>query len=98
MAELPLEGDLEAPTYAASRLWRAINGRAPGPAPHQLSKNRRERLSAAIRALDAHSVGGSYRVIGEALSRAQGRLAQPPRVPKIVPPTFGIPLRSLAPP
>ncbi|UQR64895.1 DUF2285 domain-containing protein [Bradyrhizobium sp. C-145] len=66
-AELPFDGDLEARAYAARRLWRAINGRAPGPAFHHLSKQRRERLSAAIRALDAHSAGGSYRMIAEAL-------------------------------
>ncbi|MEZ2142200.1 DUF2285 domain-containing protein [Bradyrhizobium sp. DN5] len=48
-------------------MWRSINGRSPRPAFHQLSKQRRERLSAAIRALDAHSAGASYRVIAEAL-------------------------------
>jgi hypothetical protein len=66
-AELPFDGDFGARAYAARRLWRAMNGRAPGPAFHQLSKQRRERLSAAIRALDARSAGGSYRVIAEAL-------------------------------
>lgn len=66
-AELPFDGDFDARAYAARQLWRAINGRAPGPAFHQLSKQRRERLSAAIRALDAHSTGGSYRMIAEAL-------------------------------
>ncbi|MDA9453569.1 hypothetical protein XI07_15145 [Bradyrhizobium sp. CCBAU 11445] len=66
-AELPFDGDLEERVYAARRLWRAMNGRPPGPAFHTLSKQRRERLSAAIRALDAHSAGGSYRVIAEAL-------------------------------
>ncbi|MCA1550076.1 DUF2285 domain-containing protein [Bradyrhizobium sp. BRP19] len=66
-AELPFDGDFDARAYAARRLCRAINGRVPGPAFHQLSKLRRERLSAAIRALDAHSAGGSYRVIAEAL-------------------------------
>ncbi|WP_245509660.1 DUF2285 domain-containing protein [Bradyrhizobium vignae] len=44
-----------------------MNGRAAGPAFHELSKQRRERLSAAIRALDAHSAGGSYRVFAEVL-------------------------------
>jgi hypothetical protein len=67
VAELPLDGDFEARAYAARRLWRAMNGRAPGPAFHQLSKQRRERLSTAIRALDAHNAGGSYRIIAEAL-------------------------------
>jgi hypothetical protein len=66
-AELPFDDDFGARAYAARRLWRAINGRAPGPAFHTLSKQRRERLSAAIRALDAHSAGGNYRVVAEAL-------------------------------
>ncbi|WFU26810.1 DUF2285 domain-containing protein [Bradyrhizobium sp. CB1717] len=66
-AELPFDGDFGARAYAARRLWRAMNGPAPGPAFHTLSKQRRERLSAAIRALDAHSAGGSYRIIAEAL-------------------------------
>ncbi|UWU76178.1 DUF2285 domain-containing protein [Bradyrhizobium huanghuaihaiense] len=66
-ADLPFDGDFDARAYAARRLWRAMNGRAPGLAFHQLSKQRRQRLSAAIRALDAHSAGGSYRVVAEAL-------------------------------
>jgi hypothetical protein len=66
-AELPFDGDLEERAYAARRLWRAMNGRVSSPAFHTLSKHRRERLSAAIRALDAHSAGGSYRIIAEAL-------------------------------
>lgn len=67
VAELPFDDDLEARAYAARRLWRTMNGRAPGPAFHQLSIQRRERLSVAIRALDAHSAGGSYRIVAEAL-------------------------------
>nr|WP_244978912.1 DUF2285 domain-containing protein [Bradyrhizobium pachyrhizi] len=66
-AELPFDGDFEARAYAARRLWRVMSGRMPGPAFHQLSKQRRERLSAAIRARDAHSAGGSYRIVAEAL-------------------------------
>nr|WP_249803761.1 DUF2285 domain-containing protein [Bradyrhizobium zhengyangense] len=67
VAELPFDDDFDARAYAARRLWRAMNGRAPGPAFHQLSKQRRERLSAAIRALDARTAGGSYRMIAEGL-------------------------------
>lgn len=66
-AELPFDGNFDARAYAARQLWRAMNGRAPGPAFHKLSKQRRERLSAAIRALDARSAGGSYRIVAEAL-------------------------------
>ncbi|MDD1522881.1 DUF2285 domain-containing protein [Bradyrhizobium sp. WBAH42] len=66
-ADLPFDGDFDARAYAARRLWRAMNGRAPGPAFHELSKQRRERLRAAIRALDAHGAGASYRVVAEVL-------------------------------
>ncbi|QDW39853.1 DUF2285 domain-containing protein [Bradyrhizobium sp. KBS0727] len=65
VAELPFDSDFDARAYAARRLWRAINGRPPGPAFHQLSKQRRERLSAAIRALDARGAGSTYRAIAE---------------------------------
>ncbi|WP_346732642.1 DUF2285 domain-containing protein [Bradyrhizobium sp. 186] len=66
-AEVPFDGDFDARAYAARRLWRAMNGRTPGPAFHELSKQRRERLSAAIRALDARNSGGTYRSVAEAL-------------------------------
>ncbi|MFB9262296.1 DUF2285 domain-containing protein [Bradyrhizobium erythrophlei] len=67
VAELRFDADFEERAYAARRLWRAMKGRAPGPAFHDLSNQRRERLSAAIRALDARSAGGTYRTIAEAL-------------------------------
>lgn len=67
VAELPFDGDFDARAYAARRLWRAMNGRASGPVFHELSKQRRERLSAAIRALDARAAGNTYRAIAEAL-------------------------------
>ncbi|WP_244541969.1 DUF2285 domain-containing protein [Afipia sp. GAS231] len=44
-----------------------MNGRAPGPPFYELSKQRRGRLGAAIRALDARNSGGTYRSIAEAL-------------------------------
>ncbi|WP_349517421.1 DUF2285 domain-containing protein [Bradyrhizobium lablabi] len=65
VAELPFDGDFEARAYAARRLWRATRGRTPGPAFHQLSKQRRGRLSAAIRALDARATGSTYRALAE---------------------------------
>lgn len=65
IAELVLDGDFDARAFAARRLWRAMNGRTPGPAFHELSKQRRERLSAAIRALDARAAGSTYRTIAE---------------------------------
>jgi hypothetical protein len=66
-AELLLDRDFEVRAYAATRLWRAMNGRAPGPAFHRLSRQRRERLCAALRAVAAYFAGATYRSIAEAL-------------------------------
>ena len=66
-AELPFDVDFEERAFAARRLWCAMNGRAAGPAFRDLSKQRRERLGGALRALDAHAAGGTYRAIAEAL-------------------------------
>ena len=67
IAELPFDGAFEERAYAARRLWRAMSGRKAGPAFRDLSKQRRERLSEAIRALDAQTAGSTYRAIAEAL-------------------------------
>jgi hypothetical protein len=66
-AELPLDADFEIRAHASHRLWRAINGRPSGPPFHQLTAQRRERLALALRALDGHIDGASYRVIAEVL-------------------------------
>lgn len=67
IAELPFDGDFEERAYAARRLWRSVKGRTAGPAFRDLSKQKRERLSEAIRALDARSDGSTYRVVAESL-------------------------------
>ena len=54
-AELPFDDDFEIRAHAARRLWRALNGRPAGPAFHELSPQRRQRLALALRALDAQS-------------------------------------------
>nr|WP_247436138.1 DUF2285 domain-containing protein [Bradyrhizobium sp. 139] len=66
-AELALDADFEVRANASHRLWRAVNGHSPGPPFHRLSAQRRERLSLALRALDGHMEGASYRVIAEVL-------------------------------
>ncbi|WP_377830666.1 DUF2285 domain-containing protein [Bradyrhizobium lupini] len=66
-AELPLDADFEIRAHASQRLWRAINGRPPGPSFHQLSAQRRERIVLVLRALDGRMDGASYRVIAEVL-------------------------------
>ena len=70
-AELPLDVDFEIRAHAARRLWRALNGRATGPAFHELSPQRRHRLALALRALDASVEGNSYRTIAEVLFGAK---------------------------
>ena len=67
VVELSLDDDFDARAYAAHRLWRALNGRAPGPPFHELSAQRRQRLALALRALDARLGGGTYRMIAEVL-------------------------------
>ncbi|WIW50311.1 DUF2285 domain-containing protein (plasmid) [Bradyrhizobium sp. 62B] len=66
-AKLPFDVNLPARAHAARRLWRALDGRAPGPAFHELSKQRRDRLRQAARALDGRQACNTYRVIALAL-------------------------------
>jgi hypothetical protein len=70
-AELPFDDDFDIRTHAARRLWRALNNRALGPAFHELSPQRRQRLALALRALDARADGNTYRVIAEVLFGAK---------------------------
>ena len=49
------------------RLWRAVNDRPQGPASHGLTPRQRARLLLALRALDGHLEGASYRTIAEVL-------------------------------
>ncbi|WP_439396774.1 DNA -binding domain-containing protein [Bradyrhizobium sp. PMVTL-01] len=63
-AELPFHGDIEVRAYAARRLWRSMDARQVLP----FINYRNDRLRAAIRALEAHGAGASYRVIPEVLS------------------------------
>jgi hypothetical protein len=69
--ELPFDDDFEIRAHAARRLWRALNGRAAGPAFHELSPQRRQRLALVLRALDARAEGNSYRTIAEGLFGAK---------------------------
>jgi len=69
--ELPLDGDFEMRAHAAHRLWRALNGRPPGPPFHALSSQRRQRLALALRALDARMDGNTYRAIADVLFGAE---------------------------
>jgi hypothetical protein len=70
-AELPFDADFEIRAHAARRLWRTLNERAAGPALHELSPQRRQRLALALRALDARASGSTYRAIAVALFGAK---------------------------
>jgi hypothetical protein len=70
-AELPFDDDFDIRAHAARRLWRALNGRVAGPAFHELSPQRRQRLALALRALDARAEGNTYRTIAEVLFGAK---------------------------
>lgn len=60
---LPLDQFFEIRATAATRLWRSLSGRNPGPNPAALSKARRDRLVLALRALDGWQEPVSYREI-----------------------------------
>jgi T6SS, Transcription factor, DNA binding domain len=75
VVELPLDGDFEFRADAGRRLWRALNGRPPGPPLHALSAHRRRRLSLALRALDARTDGSTYREIAQVLF-GPGRISE----------------------
>jgi hypothetical protein len=64
---LPLDRLFDIRAAAALRLWRALTGRQPGPDPGTLTKDRRNRLILALRALDARLEKASYPEIATAL-------------------------------
>jgi hypothetical protein len=66
-AELLFDANFDIRAHAARRLWLMLNGRPAGPAYHELSPQRRQRLALALRALDARAEGNSYRTIAEGL-------------------------------
>ncbi len=64
---LPFDALFEVRMAAALRLWRALNGRRPGPNPAALSEARRTRLILALRALDGRLEGATHREIAAGL-------------------------------
>jgi hypothetical protein len=68
---IPLDQDFNSRAEAAAHLWRRLQRRSRGRAIDRLSPQRRQRLVLALRALDGHLVGETYRVIAQVLfSRA----------------------------
>jgi hypothetical protein len=66
-AVIPLDQDFASRADAAIQLWRRLMGRSRGRIADRLSPQRRQRLVLALRALDAHLVGETYRVIAQVL-------------------------------
>ena len=64
---IPIDADFGARAAAAMRLWRMIAGQPHGSRPARLTRQRSQRLTLALRALDGRLVGESYRVIAQGL-------------------------------
>jgi len=65
---IPIDADFGARVDAAMRLWRTVTGQPPSSSrPARWTRQRRQRLTLALRALDGRLAGESYRVIGQAL-------------------------------
>lgn len=69
---LPMDSFLELRAHAARRLWRALNGRVPGPDFRNMPAQLRHFHTLSLRALDARQHGESYRVIAEILLGFRG--------------------------
>lgn len=68
---LPLDDFFDLRAMTALRLWRALAGRRASEDPNGLTQQRRQRLTQALRALDAREDGATYRTIAEALFSAK---------------------------
>jgi hypothetical protein len=64
---IPLDTDFAARADAALHLWHAVMGRSRDQLQDRLTPQQRQRLVLALRALDAHLTGNSYRVIAQGL-------------------------------
>jgi len=69
---LPMDAFLELRAYAARRLWRALNGRMPGPEFRGMPAQLRQFHILSLRALDARLREVSYRKIAEKLLGFRG--------------------------
>lgn len=74
-AVIPLDADLPARLEALARLWRELQGRQRSSDP--ITAQRRGRLKAMLRALDARLDGAAYREIAGALYGAARVAAEP---------------------
>lgn len=69
---LPLDALLELRVHAVRRLWRALNGRTPGPDFRAMPAQLRRFHILSLRALDARLCGESYRTIAKVLLGFRG--------------------------
>lgn len=69
---LPMDFFMELRAHAARRLWRSLNGRAPGPDFRTMPAQLRRFHILSLRALDARLRGESYRIIAEVLLGFRG--------------------------
>lgn len=69
---LPMDSFLELRAHAARRLWRSLNGRAPGPDFRSIPAQLRQWHILSLRALDARLRSESYRTIAEVLLGFRG--------------------------
>jgi len=66
-AVIPLDADFAVRADAALQLWRRVAGQRRDRPPDRLTPQRRQRLVLALRALDGHLAGETYRVIAQVL-------------------------------
>jgi hypothetical protein len=66
-AVIPLDHNFPARADAALSLWQAVAERSHDRSADSLTPSRRRRLALALRALDAHLAGETYRTIAQAL-------------------------------
>jgi hypothetical protein len=64
---VPLDANFAARTDASLRFWRLLTGEAYGGPVDPLTRLQREQLVLALRALDGHLAGATYREIAEVL-------------------------------
>ncbi len=66
-AVIPLDDAFLARAASAARLWRRLSNASSARQPAPLTRQRRQRLSLALRALDARQARATYRELAEAL-------------------------------
>jgi hypothetical protein len=64
---IPLDANFAARIDASLRLWRLLTGEQYGGPADPLTRLQREQLVLALRALDGHLAGATYREIAEVL-------------------------------